>query len=88
MRRFRRGEGGRFAGAFVGAWFGVVAAATACALELAVSGTTPLGVVVPAMVGVHALIGIGEGLITAVAVAAVRVSRPDLLELVRGGETQ
>jgi cobalt/nickel transport system permease protein len=88
VRRFRRGEGGRFAGAFVGAWFGVVAAATACALELAVSGTTPLGVVVPAMVGVHALIGIGEGLITAVAVAAVRVSRPDLLELVRGGETQ
>ena len=66
----------------------MVAAATACALELAVSGTTPLAVVLPAMVGVHAIIGLGEGLITAVALAVVRVSRPDLLELARGGKAR
>lgn len=86
VRRAWRSEAGRFVGSFAGAWFAVVAAATACALELAMSGTTPLGVVLPAMVGVHAIIGVGEGLITAAAVAAVRVSRPDLLQLVRGGE--
>jgi cobalt/nickel transport system permease protein len=79
------GDAGRFVGTFVGAWLATVAAATACALELAISGTAPLGVVLPAMAGVHMLIGIGEGLITTAAVAAVRVSRPDLLELARGG---
>jgi cobalt/nickel transport system permease protein len=88
IRRLWRTGAGRFVGSFVGAWLAVVAAATACALELAVSGTTPLAVVLPAMVGVHAIIGLGEGLITAGALAAVRVSRPDLLELARGGEAR
>jgi cobalt/nickel transport system permease protein len=83
-----RNEAGRFVGAFVAAWLAVVAAATACALELAASGTTPLAVVLPAMAGVHAVIGLGEGLVTALALAAVRVSRPDLLELARGGGTR
>jgi cobalt/nickel transport system permease protein len=32
------------------------------------------------MLGVHSLIGIGEGLITAAAVALVLSSRPDLIE--------
>jgi cobalt/nickel transport system permease protein len=32
------------------------------------------------MLGVHSLIGIGEGLITAAAVALVLSARPDLLE--------
>jgi cobalt/nickel transport system permease protein len=44
------------------------------------SGTTPLGVVVPAMLGVHALIGIGEALITVAALSFIMQTRPDLLE--------
>ena len=44
----------------VGAWLAVMAGAAACALELAISGTVPLGTVLPAMLGVHALIGVGE----------------------------
>ncbi len=84
IRRAWRNEAGRFVAAFAAAWLAVVAAATACALELAASGTTPLAVVLPAMAGVHAIIGLGEGIITAAALAAVRVSRPDLLELARG----
>ena len=40
---------------------------------------SPLGTVLPPMLGVHALIGIGEGVITAAAVSAVMVSRSDLL---------
>jgi cobalt/nickel transport system permease protein len=80
-----RSEAGRTVGAFVGAWAAVVTAASACAAELAISGTAPFGIVFPAMVGVHTLIGLGEGLITAVALGAVRAARPDLLELARGG---
>jgi cobalt/nickel transport system permease protein len=55
-------------------------AAFATSIELAVSGTSPLHVVLPAMMGVHALIGIGEGLITAAAVTFVLTTRPDLIE--------
>ena len=62
------------------AWVSVVGAALAASLELWLSGTAALAVVVPAMVGVHALIGIGEALITVAAVSFVWRVRPDLLE--------
>jgi cobalt/nickel transport system permease protein len=62
----------------VAAWASVVLGAAACAVELAVSGTAPLGTVLPAMVGVHVLIGIGEAVITVAAVSAVLATRPDL----------
>lgn len=65
--------------AFVAAWLSVEASAIATALQLAASGTSPFEVAMPAMVGVHALIGIGEGLITAAALAFVASTRPDLL---------
>jgi cobalt/nickel transport system permease protein len=64
-----------------GAWLAVMAGAAATALELAVSGTVPLGTVLPAMLGVHALIGVGEAVITVAAVSAVLVSRPDLVRV-------
>jgi cobalt/nickel transport system permease protein len=64
-----------------GAWISVMLGAGATALELAVSGTSPLGVALPAMVGVHALIGIGEALITVGALAFIFAARPDLLDL-------
>jgi cobalt/nickel transport system permease protein len=70
----------RTVAAFSAAWLSVMAAATVTALQLALSDTSPLDVALPAMLGVHALIGIGEGLITAGAVALVSSSRPDLLE--------
>jgi cobalt/nickel transport system permease protein len=60
------GEGRRshLAAAFTGAWLSVEVAALATALQLAVSGTSPIELGLPAMAGVHALIGIGEGVIT------------------------
>lgn len=67
-------------GTGVGAWVGVMVASIATALELAISGTSPLGIALPAMAGVHALIGIGEGLITVAAIAFVSQTRPDLIE--------
>lgn len=66
---------------FAGAWVAVMAASVAASVELAVSGTTPFHVVLPAMVGVHALIGIGEGLITTAVLGFVLATRSDLLQL-------
>src|SRR3954447_9375310 len=63
----------------VGAWLAVMAGATATSFELALSGTVPLGTVLPAMLGVHALIGAGEAVITVAAVSAGLATRPDLL---------
>jgi cobalt/nickel transport system permease protein len=62
-----------------GAWLAVMAGATATSLELAASGTVPLGTVLPAMLGTHALIGVGEAIVTAAAVSAVLSTRPDLV---------
>ncbi len=63
------------------AWLAVMAGAAATSIELAVSGTVPLGITLPAMLGVHVLIGIGEAAITVGAVSAVLASRPDLIAL-------
>jgi cobalt/nickel transport system permease protein len=65
----------------IAAWLAVMAGAAATALELAASGTVPLGTVMPAMLGVHALIGVGEAVVTAAAVSAVLASRPDLVAM-------
>jgi cobalt/nickel transport system permease protein len=62
-----------------GAWLSVMAGAAACSVELAISGTVPLATVLPAMLGVHTLIGIGEAVITVAAVSAVMATRPDLI---------
>lgn len=70
---------GIFAGGFLSAWASIELAALACALELAASGTSPANIAVPAMGGIHALIGIGEGLITLGALAFLYATRRDLL---------
>lgn len=76
----RRQKWGIFVGGFVAAWLSIVIAALATALELAISGTSPANIAVPAMGAIHALIGIGEGLITLGALAFIYASRPDLLD--------
>ncbi len=70
---------GIFVGGFVAAWASIELAALACALQLAASGTSPANIAIPAMGGIHALIGIGEGLITVGALAFLYATRPDLL---------
>jgi cobalt/nickel transport system permease protein len=64
----------------VAAWISVVAGSAACAIELAVSGTVPMWIALPAMAGVHALIGIGEVIVTIGTLSAVLASRPDLVQ--------
>lgn len=72
-------QGARLAGAFFGGWVSVMVGAIATAFELALSGTTSLSLALPAMAGVHALIGLGEGLITTGAIALLEASRPEVL---------
>jgi cobalt/nickel transport system permease protein len=50
-------------------------------LEYAIggNGAASIGKVAAAMIGVHVLIGMGEGVITAMTVSAVLASRPDLV---------
>lgn len=76
----RLGDWVRLAGAFAAAWATVMLAALATVFQLVLSDTSPLEVALPAMMGVHALIGIGEGLITLAAVAFVWTTRRDLLQ--------
>ena len=59
----------------------VVLAATAFSIEwlFGASAPVPFDTVFGAMVGVHALIGIGEGVLSALVVAAVMATRPDLV---------
>ncbi len=81
---------GIFGGGFAAAWFSIEAAALGCALQLALSNTSPASLAVPAMAGIHALIGIGEGLITLGALSLVWAARRDLLaagQTARAGNT-
>ncbi len=76
LARFNKGF---FIAAGLAAWCSIVVSASACALELALSGTVPLRVALPAMAGIHALIGIGEALITCTVLGAIVSVRPDLV---------
>jgi cobalt/nickel transport system permease protein len=70
------------AAAGVAGGLSVLLAAFSFVLEYALGGEggAALGTVAAAMGGVHALIGIGEGLITALVVGTVLATRPDLVE--------
>lgn len=65
---------------FLAAWLSVEVAALAVALELALSGTTPANLTIPTMAIVHAVIGVGEGLITVGILAFIHSTRPDLIQ--------
>lgn len=65
----------------IGALVSVPAAAAVFTLLFAVGGAVavPLDLLLPTMLGVHAVIGVGEAVITAGVLAAVVASRPDLV---------
>jgi len=74
----------RSTGAFLGvvgaaAVLSVTVASAACAAELALSGTVPLWVSLPPMLGFHVLIGVGEALITVGVLSVLMAARPDLV---------
>jgi len=79
VRGVIRNKRGVIIAAGIAAWFSVILASGACAIELAISGTSPLKVALPAMAGVHSIIGIGEALITCLVLSFVLKVRPDLV---------
>jgi cobalt/nickel transport system permease protein len=76
-----RTPAGVVAASGVAAGLAVVASALTFTAAYAVGGQggASLGTVATSLVGVHLLIGIGEGVITGLAVSAVLASRPDLV---------
>jgi cobalt/nickel transport system permease protein len=74
-----RGRWSFLAATAIASWMSVVLASAACAVELALSNTIALRVALPAMAGVHALIAIGEAIITTAALSLVLAERPDLV---------
>ncbi|MBP7688023.1 MAG: energy-coupling factor ABC transporter permease [Thermoflexales bacterium] len=84
-RTLQRLSGGQKWGVFVGgglaAWASIFIAALAAGLQLAFSGTSPANLGVPAMGGIHAIIGLGEALITLGALAFLYATRRDLLKM-------
>ena len=72
---------GIFAGRRVAAWASILVASLSCAFQIALSGTSPANVAIPAMAGIHALIGLGEALITVGALSLVYAARRDLLQV-------
>lgn len=71
-----------FLAIFLTSWLSVVLAALACGLELYFSGLARLAPLLISMGSIHALIGIGEGLITTAILAFLHSTRPDLLSKV------
>lgn len=82
-----RGHWGIRIGAAVASYISVVLAALACGLQIGWSYTFPYGIqyTVPAMVGWHLIIGLGEAIITVSVIEYVIRVRPDLLELPKIG---
>ncbi|MFZ5967230.1 MAG: energy-coupling factor ABC transporter permease [Bacillota bacterium] len=67
-------------GIIIGCWISVVAAALAASFEIAAAGNIGLMVVLPPMLFWHAIIGIGEGVITLCAVEFIFKARGDLVK--------
>jgi cobalt/nickel transport system permease protein len=80
VRQVFLGTRGMVLGAAFAGWCSTVLASIGCAGQLALSGCAAWRVVFPAMLHVHMLIGVGEGLITALVVAAIARSRPELVD--------
>ncbi|MBI3161397.1 MAG: energy-coupling factor ABC transporter permease [Chloroflexi bacterium] len=72
------------------AWLSVLAGALFTSLQIWLSGNADLKIIVPVMLFIHALIGVGDALITVAAISFIMRTRPDLLgeesESAKGGQ--
>jgi len=80
IKLFKNQSWGLLVAGFAAAWSSIFIASLSCALQLAISGTSPANLAVPAMAAIHALIGLGEGLITVGALSFLFAARKDLLQ--------
>lgn len=84
MRGWLPGTRGQVAAVAFAGWCSTVLASICCAGELAWSGTVAWSAGFAAMAGVHMVIGIGEGLISALVFLAIQRMRPELASEVNG----
>jgi cobalt/nickel transport system permease protein len=85
VRRYRPSPRSIWVTAFAVAFVSVLVGASTFVLEYALGGTLSISIATVAslQLGYHVLIGIGEGLITAMTVATVAATRPDLVWALR-----
>lgn len=76
---FQKSRKGFFIALTISSWLSIVLGASATAIELTFSGTSPIQIVLPAMAGIHAIIGVGEAIITPAAISLILKTRPDLV---------
>ena len=63
----------------IGSYIAIVLASFICGIEIAIGGKVPIAIAVPAMVFWHLLIGIGEGIISALIIFYIYKAKPDLI---------
>jgi len=79
FRRIFSGRRALFWSAFWASWLGVLLSSLSCAFFLVVSHVVSWHLALTFIVGIHALLGIGEGLVTGGALQTIALRRPDLL---------
>lgn len=86
VKRLLPGERGLITGVAFAGWCSVLFAALGCAGQLAWSGTVSWKAAFPAMTLTHIIIGIGEGVITALVFLFVQRTRPDIATASESGQ--
>jgi cobalt/nickel transport system permease protein len=79
LMRWLHGARGQVTAIAFAAWFSTVLASISCAGQLALSRTVAWSSAFVAMTSVHILIGVGEGLISALVLLSIQRTRPDLI---------
>jgi cobalt/nickel transport system permease protein len=81
LKKILGGEAGKFIALAAAAWLSVVLASAGTAIEIAASGIMPMMVILPAMLAIHAVIGLIEAGATVVVMGFIAKTRPDLLAM-------
>jgi cobalt/nickel transport system permease protein len=81
LKKILGGEAGKFIALAAAAWLSVVLASAGTAIEIAASGIMPMMVILPAMLAIHAVIGLIEAGATVVVMGFIAKTRTDLLAL-------
>jgi len=79
-----RNDLGFYSGVILAGFSSVLLASTACAIEIALSGSMPIDRVLPAMASVHSVIGLAEALLTVVALELLMSMKFELEGLIKG----
>lgn len=80
------GTRGRFCASFTASWLTILLASLSCAAQLTYSGVVSMKLAVVVIGGVHSILGLVEGLVTATVIASLARTRPDLLNLAEPGK--